>query len=78
MSDNQQMVLTIWFLCGIILGVFGLAVTASGIYNAYNPPPVFGADLHLDIVWGLVLTAAGAAFMYFQRPSKIRARRLEE
>jgi hypothetical protein len=78
MSDNQQMGLTIWFLCGIILGVFGLTVTISGIFNAFNPPPVFGTELHLDIVWGLVLLVAGVAFMILQRPSKIRTRQLEE
>ncbi len=78
MSDNLQMSLSIWFLCGIILGVYGITVTASGIFNALNPPPVFGAEYHLDIVWGLVLLCAGVAFMVLQRPSRVNRLRSEE
>jgi hypothetical protein len=72
MSEDNSMGLSIWFLCGLILGVYGLAVTVSGIMNVFNPPKIFGAELHLDLVWGLVLLISGLTFMYFQRPCKVR------
>ena len=78
MSNDNRMSLSIWFLCGIILSVFGLTVAISGIYNAYNPPPVFGEKLHLDIIWGFVLLAVGITFIVLQRPSKIRAKHAAE
>jgi hypothetical protein len=61
---------TIWFLCGIILLVYGLTVVGSGIYNAVHPPDVYGAHLHLDIWWGLGLTIIGAVFLWRQWPGR--------
>ncbi len=78
MSEEHKMGLSIWFLCGIILSVYGITITASGIYNVYNPPDVVAASLHLDLIWGLVLLAAGIAFLVLQRPSRVNARRLLE
>jgi hypothetical protein len=61
---------TIWFLSGIILLVYGLTVVGSGINNAANPPPVYGSYLHLDIWWGVVLTIVGAVFLWRQWPGR--------
>ncbi len=78
MSEKPAMGLSIWFLSGIILSVYGITLIASGIYNAYNPPAVFGAGLHLDLAWGLVLLAAGLALLILQRPSRVKKLRLQE
>lgn len=64
---------TIWFLCGVILCVYGVAIIGSGIYNLYNPPQVVGAELHLDLYWGFILLAVGAVFIYKQWPDKVSA-----
>jgi hypothetical protein len=61
---------TIWFLCGMILLVFGVTIVGSGIYNVRNPPGVYGAHLHLDIWWGACLTIAGAVFLWRQWPGR--------
>ncbi|HLA39750.1 MAG TPA: hypothetical protein VJ417_07130 [Candidatus Glassbacteria bacterium] len=73
----QRMTVTIWFLCGVILTVYGIAVVGSGIYNVYNPPPVKVAYLHLDLWWGIVLTITGAIFVLHQWPGRVK-KRLEE
>ncbi len=62
--------ITIWFLSGLIIFVYGLAVTGMGIYNFSNPPQVACAELHLDFYWGLVLIVTGAIFLYAQRPGR--------
>ncbi len=62
---------TIWFLCGIILSVYGVTIVGSGIYNILNPPAVFGAGLHLDFWWGLVMLGAGLVFVFHQWPGRI-------
>lgn len=61
---------TIWFLCGIILTVFGVTIVGSGIYNISHPPEVYGAHLHLDVWWGVGLTIVGAVFLWRQWPSR--------
>lgn len=62
--------ITIWFLSGLIIFVYGLAVTGMGICNFSNPPDVVGSELHLDFWWGLILIATGAIFLYTQRPGR--------
>jgi hypothetical protein len=61
---------TIWFLCGIILLVYGLTIIGSGIYNLAHPPEVYAARLHLDLWWGIGLTIVGAVFLWRQWPSR--------
>ena len=71
MSDRTSRI-TIWFLCGIILSVYGLIIAISGIYHMVNQPDVVGAELHLDFWWGLVLIVVGGIFLIHQRPGKIK------
>jgi uncharacterized membrane protein len=71
MSDDKRMI-TIWFLCGVILTVYGVTIAISGIHNIYNPPPVMKAELHLDLWWGFVLLAAGMIFVIHQWPGRIK------
>jgi hypothetical protein len=71
MSDRTSRI-TIWFLCGIILSVYGLTIAVSGIYHMVNQPDVVGAELHLDFWWGLVLIVVGGIFLVYQRPGRIK------
>jgi hypothetical protein len=57
-------------MAGIILSVYGLTITVFGVYYLFSPPEVFAADLHLDLFWGILLTAAGALFIWLQRPGQ--------
>ncbi|HUU26715.1 MAG TPA: hypothetical protein VM123_02795 [archaeon] len=68
---EEKMRVTIWFLCGIILCVYGLAITGSGVYNFISPPKVVGAELHLDFWWGLLLIGTGVIFLWRQWPGKM-------
>ncbi len=58
-------------MAGIILSVYGLTITVTGIYHVFNPlEVVVGADMHLDLLWGILMTAAGAIFLWLQRPGR--------
>ena len=47
-EDKKQ--ISIWFMAGIILSVYGLTITVTGIYYLFNPlEVVVGADMHLDL-----------------------------
>ena len=69
MTEEKRRV-TIWFLCGVILSVYGITIVGSGIYNVFNPPEVFGAALHLDLWWGFLLVGVGAFLIFHQRPGQ--------
>ena len=61
--------ITIWFLVGVILLVYGLTITGCGIYNMFNPDPhLVGNELHLDFWWGIVMGIGGGIFLYTNRP----------
>jgi hypothetical protein len=63
--------ITIWFLCGIILCVYGVTLIGAGIYNIAHPPAVLEAHLHLDLWWGFLLVAVSLVFLIHQRPGKM-------
>ncbi len=67
-EDKKQ--ISIWFMAGIILSVYGLTITVTGIYHLLNPPEIVAAELHLDLLWGILMTAAGAIFLWLQRPGR--------
>ena len=61
----------IWFFIGILLGVYGVMILGSGIYELISPPVaeaqgeiarnVMG-NLHAAIWWGALLLALGAVY----------------
>lgn len=71
MTEGKKEI-SIWFMAGIILSVYGVTITASGVFYLFNPPEVFAAELHLDLLWGILLTVAGALFLWTQRPGRDR------
>mgnify|MGYP000020594559 CR=1 FL=1 len=64
--------ISIWFFTGILVLVFGVLILGAGIYSLSNPPehPVVLHELHIDLWWGAVLTAAGAFYCWKFAPSR--------
>jgi hypothetical protein len=59
--------ISIWFFIGVLLTLYGVIITATGLYELVSPPanpPVF-ANLHASIWWGAVLLIIG--LIYFIR-----------
>ena len=68
--------LSIWFFTGVCLGVNGLLIFATGIYETIHPPAnkVVLYNLHANIWWGAVLLVLGLFFSLRFSPARERAR----
>jgi hypothetical protein len=68
--------LSIWFFTGICLGVNGLLIFATGLYEAIQPPAdkVVLYNLHANIWWGGLLLLVGLFFSVRFSPGRERAR----
>jgi hypothetical protein len=73
MSREEQS-FSIWYVIGILVGVYGLLILGAGIWELKFPPavPLVLANLHAGIWWGLLLVCFGGFYAYFFRPKKRR------
>ena len=58
MKENH---VSIWFLIGLQLAIFGVLISGAGIYGYFVPPTtqtVLG-DLHPAIWWGAIMFVLG-------------------
>lgn len=64
--SGKQHIISIWFFIGLLLGVYGILITGTGIYGLFYPPQretVLG-NLHAGIWWGALLIVLGAIYLY--------------
>jgi hypothetical protein len=63
---------SIWFFVGILLLVYGVLITGSGLYEFISPPArtVVLAELHAGVWWGAILVVLGALYTYRFSPRK--------
>lgn len=68
--------LSIWFFTGICLGVNGLLIFLTGLYELANPPAnkVVLFSLHANVWWGAVLLVIGALYAIRFSPARERKR----
>jgi hypothetical protein len=61
---HDKSLISIWFFIGVLLTVYGVLITASGLYELASPPahPVVLAKLHAGIWWGAVLLVIGLVY----------------
>lgn len=64
--------LSIWFFIGTLLTVYGILITASGLYELVSPPdnPPVLANLHAGIWWGAFLLVLGLVYFIKFYPRK--------
>ena len=62
----------IWYFIGILLTIYGVLITGSGIYGLYSPPQreVALSYLHADIWWGALLVILGLLYVVKFKPPK--------
>jgi hypothetical protein len=70
---SRQLV-SIWFFIGILLGIYGVLILASGIDDLLRPSeyPVAMAHLHAGIWWGALLILLGLIYTVKFSPGKTR------
>jgi hypothetical protein len=64
--------LSIWFFIGVLLLIYGVIITALGVYGLFHPPDreIVLGHLHSGIWWGALLTVLGAVYSWHFRPGK--------
>jgi hypothetical protein len=63
---------SIWFIIGLLLAVYGALILGAGINSLITPSgnPVVLANLHIAIWWGAGMLLLGTVFAVRSRPSK--------
>lgn len=64
--------ISIWFFIGILLLVYGVIITALGVYGLFSPPDreIVLGSLHAGVWWGALLLVLGAAYAWRFRPGR--------
>lgn len=64
----------IWHFVGLILTVMGGVILAAGLWGLWVKPlgtPKVLSSLHPELWWGGFMILAGAAFLVFNRRSRV-------
>lgn len=67
-KPHRGRMLPVWFFIGLILLVYGVVITATGIYEFNHPPNTILANLHPALWWGGILTVIGLLYVLKYRP----------
>jgi len=62
--------ISIWYLIGLQLAIYGFLIAAISIYSVFVPPTQHTVleELHPGIYWGLVMFALGVFYTVKFRP----------
>lgn len=62
--------LSIWFFIGLLLTIYGVLITATGLSEWNSPPPVVLTELHAPVWWGAFLLVVGLVYLIKFFPRK--------
>ena len=54
---------TVWFYIGSLLSLYGIILTAAGLYQVIHPPPTVLSSYHATLWAGMVLLLVGGAYL---------------
>ncbi len=61
----------IWFFVSIILTIYGIILTLTGIYHVFKPyTDVVLGNLNTNLWWGLIMILSGIIFQFISRRSR--------
>lgn len=67
--------LSIWFIIGSLLTIYGIIIFGMSIYYLFNPENgshVVLGNLHAGVWWGVLLLIIGVSYVTYFRPGKIK------
>ena len=65
---KHETLLPVWFFVGLLLGVYGILIFASGLAEWSHPPNTVLAELHAPVWWGALLAVIGGIYTVAFRP----------
>jgi hypothetical protein len=65
---KHEKLLPVWFFVGLLLGVYGILIFASGLAEWSHPPNTVLAELHAPVWWGGLLAVVGVIYTVVFRP----------
>lgn len=65
---KHEKLLPVWFFVGLLLGVYGILIFASGLAEWSHPPNTVLAGLHAPVWWGALLVVIGGIYTVAFRP----------
>jgi hypothetical protein len=68
MAMKHRAIIPVWFFVGLLLGIYGVLICASGISEWSHPAPTVLAELHGPVWWGGLLAVIGAIYVVVFRP----------
>jgi hypothetical protein len=70
--EHSKLHISVWFFIGVLLLIYGVLITGSGVYDlvSHTPETVTLAYLHAPIWWGFLLLVLGAVYTILFRPSR--------
>ena len=69
MSEKHE-IIQVWFFVGVLLGVYGVLILASGLAEWSHPPNTTLAELHAPVWWGGILLVIGLIYCWKFSPKK--------
>jgi len=62
MTGKMGSMVSIWFMVGVVLIVYGFIVTGCGVYYVFVPETATALhSLNPSLWWGIIMVLAGAA-----------------
>jgi hypothetical protein len=67
---KRPLMIPVWFFVGVLLGIYGVLILASGIAEWSNPRATVMAELHAPVWWGALLIVVGGIYTAVYWPRK--------
>ena len=68
--EHAMRTFEVWFYIGALLGVYGVMLTAAGVYQWIHPPATVLAAEHATFWAGIALLLVGGAYTASYWPSR--------
>jgi len=65
---TRRVMIPVWFFVGLLLGIYGLLILASGLAEWSHPPATVLSELHVSVWWGALLVVIGGIYIAIYRP----------
>ena len=67
---QKHFIIPVWFFVGVLLGVYGILILASGLAEWSTPSRIVLAEAHAPVWWGALLAVVGLGYCAAFRPRR--------